>query len=158
AALFVGTRLTETDASVALGPASPAAKASTSEAPPPSSASRAPSTVASPAAEVRAANGPHARPVVAEIARVDRKIASARMLFKQQVARRQYAAAYRSLVATPDVADQSAEGLMLAADAARLSGHAAESVPYFRRLLRDHARDARAPLAAFTLGRILLSE
>jgi transmembrane sensor len=92
------------------------------------------------------------------VSRVDFKIASARALFKKQVARREYAAAYRSLVTSPEVAEASAEGLMLAADAARLSGHAAESVPYFRRLLREHAGDARAPVAAFTLGRILLAE
>jgi transmembrane sensor len=109
-----------------------------------------PSTLVSPAAP---------RPArTVDVARVDFKIASARALFKKQVARREYAAAYRSLVTSPEVAEASAEGLMLAADAARLSGHAAESVPYFRRLLREHAGDARAPVAAFTLGRILLAE
>ena len=95
-ALLVGTRLAEPGASVALGPASSAAKASANEAPLPSSGARSPS----PAAEVRAAGGPHARPVVAEIARVDRKIASARMLFKKQVAQRQYAAASNVCAAT----------------------------------------------------------
>lgn len=64
----------------------------------------------------------------------------------------------RSLVAAPGVADHSAEDLMLAADAARLSGHPGAAVPYLRRLLRDHADDVRAPVAAFTLGRVLLSE
>jgi transmembrane sensor len=110
-----------------------------------------------PRAETEVTTEPRRAPVVG-VARVDFKIASARALFKRQVAHRQYAEAYRSLVAAPGVADASAEGLMLAADAARLSGHAAESVPYFRRLLRDHVTDARAPVAAFTLGRILLSE
>jgi hypothetical protein len=33
-----------------------------------------------------------------------------------------------------------------------------QAIPYLRRLLRDHPGDARAPLAAFTLGRILLAE
>ena len=53
----------------------------------------------------------------------------------------------------PDV-----EALMRSADAARRAGHPAQALPYLRRLLRDHAADARAPLAAFTLGRILLAE
>jgi TolA-binding protein len=104
------------------------------------------------------ATAPGARPVVVKVARIDVKIASARIQFREQVARRQYAAAYRSLVAVPSVAEHSAEDLMLAADAARLSGHPAEAVPYFERLLRQYARDARAPVAAFTLGRILLSQ
>jgi transmembrane sensor len=81
-----------------------------------------------------------------------------RSRFRMQVARRDYAGAYRSLVAAPGVADHSAEDLMLAADAARLSGHPAAAVPYLRRLLREHGGDVRAPVAAFTLGRVLLAE
>ena len=50
------------------------------------------------------------------------------------------------------------EALMRSADAARRAGRPAQAVPYLRRLLRDHPADARAPLAAFTLGRILLAE
>jgi transmembrane sensor len=56
-------------------------------------------------------------------------------------------------VDAPDV-----EALMRSADAARRAGHPAQALPYLRRLLRDHPADARAPLAAFTLGRILLAE
>jgi transmembrane sensor len=81
-----------------------------------------------------------------------------RSRFRMQVARRDYAGAYRSLVAAPGVADHSAEDLMLAADAARLSGHPAAAVPFLRRLLREHGADVRAPVAAFTLGRVLLAE
>ena len=40
----------------------------------------------------------------------------------------------------------------------RIPGHAAEAVPYLERVAAQHARDARAPLAAFTLGRIYLFE
>jgi transmembrane sensor len=79
-----------------------------------------------------------------------------RSRFRMLVARRDYAGAYRSLVAAPGVADHSAEDLMLAADAARLSGHPASAVPYLRRLLREHPADVRGPVAAFTLGRVLL--
>jgi transmembrane sensor len=81
-----------------------------------------------------------------------------RSRFRLLVARRDYAGAYRSLVAAPDVADHSAEDLMLAADAARLSGHPGSAVPYLRRLLRDYPSDVRGPVAAFTLGRVLLAE
>jgi transmembrane sensor len=55
------------------------------------------------------------------------------------------------------VRDDTAD-LLLAADAARLSGHPAEAVPYLQRVVRGHASDPRAGLAAFTLGRVLLDE
>jgi transmembrane sensor len=55
------------------------------------------------------------------------------------------------------VRDDTAD-LLLAADAARLSGHPAEAVPYLERVLRGHSRDPRVGLAAFTLGRVLLDE
>ncbi len=48
--------------------------------------------------------------------------------------------------------------LLLLADVARLSHHPAEAVAPLSRLLREHAADPRAPLAAFTLGRVLLDE
>lgn len=53
---------------------------------------------------------------------------------------------------------QAAADLLLAADRARLAGHADEGADLLRRLLREHADDPRAPLAAFTLGRLLLTE
>jgi transmembrane sensor len=52
----------------------------------------------------------------------------------------------------------TAEDLLAAADAARSAGRRSESVAFLRRLLSQHRDDARAPLAAFTLGRILLME
>ncbi len=55
------------------------------------------------------------------------------------------------------VRDAPAE-LLLASDVARLSGHPADAVPLLERVLQDHVSDARAPLAAFTLGRVLLDE
>jgi transmembrane sensor len=48
--------------------------------------------------------------------------------------------------------------LLLLADVARLSRHPADAVPPLARLLREHTRDPRAPLAAFTLGRVQLDE
>jgi transmembrane sensor len=45
-----------------------------------------------------------------------------------------------------------------AASVARLSHHPAEAVPPLRRIVVNHDDDRRAPLAAFTLGRVLLEE
>jgi transmembrane sensor len=50
------------------------------------------------------------------------------------------------------------QDLLLAADAARLSGHPADSVPYLHRVTIGHRRDPRSALAAFTLGRVLLTQ
>lgn len=67
-----------------------------------------------------------------------------------------YAAAWEALRAvTP--ADETGE-LLLAADVARLSGHADAAVAPLRRVVDAHASDARASLAAFTLGRVLLDD
>jgi transmembrane sensor len=55
------------------------------------------------------------------------------------------------------VRDETAD-LLLAADAARLSGYPAEAVPYLERVVRGHAADPRSSLASFTLGRVLLDE
>jgi transmembrane sensor len=81
-----------------------------------------------------------------------------RTRFREHAKKGEYAEAYRTLAAAPQLVDNTAEDLLLAADAARLSGHPNEALPYLQRLLDKHARDQRAPLAAFTLGRILLSE
>ena len=48
--------------------------------------------------------------------------------------------------------------MLVAADKARISGHVEQAADLLRRLLREHRTDARAPLAAFTLGRMLLME
>jgi transmembrane sensor len=50
------------------------------------------------------------------------------------------------------------EELLLAADAARLSGHPEAALPYLERVVDDHARDSRAPVAAFTLGGVLMQQ
>jgi transmembrane sensor len=53
---------------------------------------------------------------------------------------------------------ESAEDLLLAADSMRMAGHPAQGAEFLRRILREHHEDPRAPLAAFTLGRVLLME
>jgi transmembrane sensor len=78
-----------------------------------------------------------------------------RQSYRSQVARRDYRSAYAELARNPAVAGDTVDDLLVAADVARLSDHPTEAVPYLQRILRDHPRDERAPLAAFTLGRTL---
>jgi transmembrane sensor len=66
-----------------------------------------------------------------------------------------YEGAYQ-LLAQGTAVDDNSEALMDAADAARLSGHPDASVTYLRKVLRNHRESPVAPLAAFTLGRVLL--
>jgi transmembrane sensor len=81
---------------------------------------------------------------------------TSRARFRALATRGRYAEAYRVLAGAPGVVDSGAEDLMLAADAARLSGHPAEATPYLQQIVHKYRGDERAPLAAFTLGRILL--
>ena len=50
------------------------------------------------------------------------------------------------------------DDLLLAADVARLGGQPARAVAPLERVVSRHASDSRAPLAAFTLGRVLLDQ
>ncbi len=68
-----------------------------------------------------------------------------------------YAAAYRELSTGHEGKPVSEPAdLMLAADVARLSNHPQAAVAPLRKVFGEFPRDARAPLAAFTLGRVLL--
>jgi transmembrane sensor len=72
---------------------------------------------------------------------------------------RDYKTAYaRLLESGPKAVRDDPNDLLLAADVARLSGHPQRAVAYLRLVLNRHASDASAPLAAFTLGRVLLEE
>lgn len=51
---------------------------------------------------------------------------------------------------------QDVEAMLSAADAARRSGHPERALSILRRVLKKYPRDSRAPLAAFTIGRIEL--
>lgn len=53
--------------------------------------------------------------------------------------------------------DEPAE-LLLAADVARLSRHPDQALAPLNRIIEQHRTDPRAPLAAFTLGRVLLDD
>lgn len=54
--------------------------------------------------------------------------------------------------------DASAQALLAEVDVARSQGQPARAVELLRRLLDEYPRDPRAPLAAFTLGRVLSNE
>lgn len=70
-----------------------------------------------------------------------------------------YDAAFARLSAEgPSAVRDNVADLLLAADVARFSGHPADAVRQLERVLRAHAGDSRAPVAAFTLGRTLLDE
>jgi transmembrane sensor len=81
-----------------------------------------------------------------------------RSRFRDLARRGEYQKAYGVVHENPAVVTNSAEDLMLAADAARLSGHPERALEYLRRITTSHRDDSRAPLAAFTLGRILLTQ
>lgn len=75
--------------------------------------------------------------------------------YRARIARHDYRGAYAVLSQHPSLAGDTVQELLLAADVARLSAHPADAVPYLQSIVRSHAQDARAPLAAFTLGRTL---
>lgn len=66
-------------------------------------------------------------------------------------------AAWLAMKTAPAPRDEPAE-LLLAADVARLSKHPDQALAPLRRVLEAHAKDPRAPLAAFTLGRVSLDD
>jgi transmembrane sensor len=66
--------------------------------------------------------------------------------------------AYELLARAPQPVADNVEELLLAADSARLSGHAAAALPFLKRVVAQHAEDSRAPLAAFTLGGVLMQQ
>jgi transmembrane sensor len=77
--------------------------------------------------------------------------------WRESAARGEYARAY-ALLQQPEAEPGTVDELLLAADAARLSGHPAAALPFLERVVREHAQDARASLAAFTLGGVLMQQ
>jgi transmembrane sensor len=70
--------------------------------------------------------------------------------------RGEYAKAFAALRRTPNDVREEPADLLLAADVARLSSHPAQAVAPLRRVCERYSKDPRAPVAAFTLGRVLL--
>ncbi len=80
-------------------------------------------------------------------------------VWKQEARRGQYDRAYRALGSAPAPdRPRGLDELLLASDAARLSGHPEAAVPYLAGVMKKHPSDPRAALAAFTLGRVYLYE
>jgi transmembrane sensor len=72
-----------------------------------------------------------------------------------------FAGAYNRL-GTDGIAERAktadVEQLLALADVARFSGHPADAIAPLRRVMSEHADDARGALAAFTLGRLELDQ
>ncbi|MEM6733482.1 MAG: hypothetical protein AAF658_18125, partial [Myxococcota bacterium] len=68
----------------------------------------------------------------------------------------QHDAAFEALQSSGGDVRNEVNQLMLAADAARLSGHPKDAVVYLERVVEQHSSDARAPVAAFTLGNMYM--
>jgi transmembrane sensor len=66
--------------------------------------------------------------------------------------------AYGLLARAPAEVPDLVESLLLAADAARFSGHPDAALPFLRQVVSRHPGDSRAPLAAFTLGGVLMQQ
>ncbi len=81
-----------------------------------------------------------------------------RRRFLEHASRGEYPEAYSVLERAPEIVGNASEDLMLAADAARFSNHPAQATHFLERMTREHPQDSVAPLAAFTLGRIYLSQ
>lgn len=80
-------------------------------------------------------------------------------VWRELAASGEYNAAYEAIEQRErDTIQNEPSDLMLAADVARLSRHPAEAVLLLERVARDFPNDPRAPLAAFTLGRVLLED
>ncbi|HEY0480002.1 MAG TPA: FecR domain-containing protein [Kofleriaceae bacterium] len=76
--------------------------------------------------------------------------------WRDDAGRGDYQAAWAGLARVPAPADMA--DLLLAGDVARLSGHPDAAVASLARAIELHADDPRAPLAAFTLGRVHLED
>ncbi len=86
----------------------------------------------------------------------------ARAPWRELSTRGDYVGAYRALgpsgLGVASTASEHVDELMALADVARLSGHASDAVAPLGRVVREFGRDPRASLAAFTLGKIHMSE
>ena len=69
-----------------------------------------------------------------------------------------FKSAFPLIPKTDTMETMSVSDLMLAADAARLSGHPRAALPFLGRVIDAFPEDARAPLAAFTLGGVLMHQ
>ena len=88
----------------------------------------------------------------------DHDAAAAPRVWRDLARRGQYAQAFAALRQTPNDVRDEPQDLLLAADVARLSSHPAQAVAPLRKVSKLYPSDPRAPVAAFTLGRVLLDD
>jgi transmembrane sensor len=111
-----------------------------------------------PAASLSAVPPAGTVPVLTPLPKATPEPHAERRRFLEQASRREYAEAFEAIQRTPDVVGTDASDLLRAADVARFSGHPRDATGYLERVVREHAQESVAPLAAFTLGRIELSQ
>jgi transmembrane sensor len=78
--------------------------------------------------------------------------------WQEAAERGDFQGAYGLLARAPAEVPDLVESLLLAADAARFSGHPDAALPFLRQVVSRHPGDSRAPLAAFTLGGVLMQQ
>ena len=111
---------------------------------------------AAPATSPRSSGpAPHVRP---KTAAARARGLSAAPSWRAPAEQGEFERAYELLARSPTPVADDVEELLLAADAARLSGHAAAALPFLQRVVERHGRDSRASLAAFTLGGVLMQQ
>jgi transmembrane sensor len=144
-------------------PASPPADPASAPAPPPAAAPVAPAPAAAPAAPAIAPVAPAIAPVAPALtpARPIEPVPGStrrpaqRPRWQDLAQEGDYDRAFGALREAPAPRDLPQE-LLLASDVARLSHHPEEALAPLEQFLARHRADRRAPLAAFTMGRILL--
>lgn len=107
------------------------------------------------AKEPSAAKVPEIRPVVVPAVPA---VSSQGVSWRALAAGGEHKKAYSLIEGEPGLVDGTPGDLMLAADVARLAGRSDRSVEYLKRVADQHPADSRAPLAAFTVGRIFLDQ
>jgi transmembrane sensor len=101
---------------------------------------------------------PPARRARGAIEPAARSSAPAPSTWREPAERGEFDRAYELLRRDPQAVADDVAQLLLAADTARLSGHPDAALPFLRRVVAQHAADSRAPLAAFTLGGVLMQQ
>ena len=104
------------------------------------------------------AEQPDARTTPEPAAELAGNVAEEAASWRKLAKRGAYVDAFKALgPASKSVRDEPSD-LMLAADVARLSRHPGEATRFLSRVTDEFPRDKQAPLAAFTLGRVLLED
>jgi transmembrane sensor len=86
------------------------------------------------------------------------RVVSAQNAWREPAERGDFDHAYELLTDSGHTVADDVEELLLAADTARLSGHPKDALAFLRRVVEQHRTDSRAPLAAFTLGGVLMQQ